>query len=61
MSLKKIEQIEHLEYWWQKTSNTPWKDYSASRKSYKKLRNRWLRRFKKLEIPPIKYRKGWEY
>ena len=61
MSLKRIEQIEHLEYWWRKMSDTPWKDYSTSRKSLKKRRNRWLRRFKKLEIPLLKYRKGWEY
>ena len=61
MGLKTFEQIEHLEYWLRKESDTPWKDCSHSRKYQKKLRNRWLRRFKKLEIPSVKYRKGWEY
>lgn len=61
MGLKSFNQIEHLEYWWRKESDSPWKDYSKSRKQLKKLRNRWLRRFNKLEIPPTKRRIGWEW
>lgn len=61
MSLKGFEQIEHLEYWWRKESDYPWKDYSKSRKYLKKLRNRWLRRFNKLETPPTRRRIGWEW
>ena len=32
-----------------------------SSKWYKLFRNRWLRRFNKLEKPNTKIRKGWEY
>jgi hypothetical protein len=61
MGLKTFEQIEHLEYWWRKESKTPWKNYSHSRKHQKKLRNRWLRRFNKFLIPPLRKRIGWEW
>lgn len=37
-----------------------WKKISHSRKSYKKIRNRLIRRVKVTEIPNIKYN-GYEY
>jgi len=45
-----LEKIEHF---------LPGK--SHSRKQRKKFRNKWLRLFKKTEIPPTKYRTGHEY
>ena len=38
------EQIEHFEHWWSKNSDTPWKNYSRSRKKLKKWMNRFIRR-----------------
>lgn len=32
-----------------------------SSKWYKKFRNKWIRRFKKEEYPPTKFRRDWEY
>lgn len=59
MSLKgRNEQIEHLEYWY--PPKDKWKKISHSRKSYKKIRNRLIRRVKVTEIPNIKYN-GYEY
>lgn len=54
------EKIEHLEYWWRKGSDKPWKNYSRSRKWRKNQRNRLIRRVKQTEIPNVKY-SGWEY
>jgi len=54
MSLKgRIEQIEHLDRWLGKKSH--------SRKWLKKVRNKWLRRYTRYEVPPTRLRKGWEY
>lgn len=59
MSLKGCnEQIEHLEYWY--PPKDKWKKTSHSRKYYKKVRNRLIRRVKVTEIPNIKYN-GYEY
>ena len=52
MSLNR-EKIEHLERWLGRKSH--------SRKWMKNQRNRWIRRFNKIEIPPMKSYKGWEY
>ena len=52
MSLQKgLEQIEHHFHKWGRNS----------KKWTKKMRNKWLRRTKKLEIPNTKIRKGYEY
>ena len=56
-----LQQIEHLERSILKDKLKPYKDSSYSRKWLKKARNRWLRRFKKHIVPPLKYRKGWEW
>lgn len=64
MSLKGgIEQIEHLEYSMGKYFNIPeYKIKSHSRKSYKKFRNRLIRRNKNFEInPKINQYFGYEY
>jgi len=34
---------------------------SKRHKFYKKMRNRWIRKFKMTEIPPLKFYKTWEY
>ena len=54
-----LQQIEHLEYSIFKDKSKPYKDRSYSRKWLKRARNRWLRRFK--GVPPLKYRRGWEW
>lgn len=62
MSLQSgLQQIEHLECFILKDKSKPYKDLSYSRKWLKKTRNRWIRRFNKYVIPPMKYRRGWEY
>lgn len=43
MSVRR-DQIEHFEHWWSKNSDTPWKNYSRSRKILKKWMNRFIRR-----------------
>lgn len=53
MSLK--SQLEQTE------PNFKTKKRRKSYKWYKKFRNKWLRLFNKEEIPPIKYRRGYEY
>lgn len=54
MSLKScLEKIEHFE--------RRWGGKSHSRKWLKKVRNRWMRRFKKTDIPQTKRYVGWEY
>ena len=48
------DQIEHLEYWWTKNSDKPWKDWSHSRRWLKKQMHRFLRRRnKKIEEDDI--------
>lgn len=64
MSLKgRNEQIEHLEYWMGKYYDIPkYKIKSHSRKSYKKIRNRLIRRNKNFEInPKLNQYFGFEY
>ena len=56
-----LQQIEHLEANILKDISKPYCNLSYSRKWLKKARNKWLRRFNKMEKPPIKYRRGWEY
>lgn len=62
MSLQRgLEQIEHLERWFLKDAPEYKKrNASHSRKKIKKLRNRFLRRWKKDEVPNVKYY-GWEW
>ena len=63
MSLKgKNEQIEHLERILIGNDVPEYKkrNVSYSRKKIKKMRNRLIRRWKKDEIPYIKYN-GWEW
>lgn len=62
MSLSgKNEQIEHLERWFLKDAPEYKKrNASHSRKAIKKMRHRLIRRWKKEEIPNIKYN-GWEF
>ena len=48
------EQIEHFEYWWVKKSDTPWKNWSHSRKWLKNQMNRYLRRKnKKIKLDDV--------
>lgn len=56
-----LQQIEHLDHTILRDKLKRYKDLSYSRKWLKKARNRWLRRFKKHLIPPLKYRRGWEW
>ena len=62
MSLKgKNEQIEHLERWMLRDAPEYKKrNASYSRKKIKKLRHRLIRRWKKDEVPNVKYC-GWEW
>ena len=62
------EKIEHLEHRWVKDSDTPWQNWSYSRKWLKKQMNRYIRRQnKKIEEDDITVKqgrkplKGWEY
>ena len=62
------EQIEHMEILFSKDSDTPWKDYSRSRKWAKKQMNRYMRRLNKKIQPDDGGRKtgrkpndGWEW
>lgn len=57
MSLQKG--LEQLEPHFRKRNRQGESKHSG--KWWKKLRNRWLRRTKKNEIPNTKIRKGWEY
>lgn len=49
--------LEQIEHWFRPTTS---KD-SKRRKWMKKVRNKWLRRTNKTQIPDTKLRKGWEY
>ena len=62
------EKIEHFEHDWVKDSETPWQNWSRSRKWLKKQMNRWIRRHgKKIDEDEIGYKvgrkplRGWEY
>ena len=62
------EKIEHFEHQWVKDSDTPWQNWSYSRKWLKKQMNRYIRRQnKKIEEDDITFKqgrkplKGWEY
>lgn len=57
MSLKGA--IHTVEPWFKKKNRQGGSKKSS--KWYKKFRNKFLRLFKKDEIPPIKLRKDWEY
>ena len=62
------DQIEHLEHKWAEESDTPWKNWSSSRKWLKRSINRLMRRNNKSIDPDEqgmktnrKPTKGWEW
>jgi hypothetical protein len=64
------EQIEHFEYWWNKSGDmkNPWRKLSHSRKWLKKQVNKYLRiKNKHIDEDDIGYKQGkkplcgWEY
>ena len=64
----KIKQIEHFEYEWQQQSETPWKNWSKSRKWMKKQTNKFMRlKNKHIDDDDIGCKRGrrplcgWEY
>jgi hypothetical protein len=60
------EKIEHLEHEWAKNSDTPWQNWSKSRKWRKNQMNRYIRR-QKIDEDAVggktgrKPTNGWEY
>ena len=62
------DKIEHFEHKWAKDSDTPWANWSYSRKWLKRQMNRFIRRWsKKIDEDEWGFKKGrkplkgWEY
>jgi hypothetical protein len=65
--MKLSEQIEHLEHNWCLSSETPWQNWSRSRKSYKKMQHKVWRHYSKHNLeedslnPTYNRYAGWEW